>query len=506
MNLRPYQRECVHAIGDGWDSFSRQLIVVPTGGGKTIIFSAVAKANPGRTLILAHREELIDQAIHKLEASTGLRAEKEKADDYASRSAQVVVGSVQSLTRQKRLNRWPNDHFSLVIVDEAHHAISASFLRVLHHFDTFANVLGVTATPDRGDKRNLGTYFERVAYEVRLFDLINDGYLSRIVTKAIPLRIDLNKVETRGGDFADEQLGEALEPYLGQIASVIAGEAGLRRTLAFLPLRATSQKFVDACRSAGLRAEHIDGTSPDRRQILDRFARGEFDVLSNAMLLTEGYDDPGIDCVCVLRPTRSRPLYCQMVGRGTRIAEGKDNLLLLDFLWMHERHAISRPANLVAESQDLADAITGIAQDKAKGGEQELDLEVIAGEATAQREEALRKKLEEQRKKERKTISAEEFALQHHNTALAEYEPEFPWERLPATPKQVAALKRASIDPATVHGKGHAAKLIGLLHEKAAVTLATPAQRALMQRLGFDGASMATADQARKFFATMKRR
>lgn len=505
LNLRPYQRECIAAIDAGWSESCRQLIVVPTGGGKTIIFSSVAAANKSRTLILAHREELIDQAIDKLHRSTGIKADKDKAEHVASIEARVVVGSIQTLMRDKRLTRWPSDHFGMVIVDEAHHAISPSFIRVLNHFDGVARVLGVTATPDRGDKKNLGQYFERIAYEVSLFSLIDDGYLSRIAVKSIPLKIDLNAVKQSGGDFDGAELGAALEPYLGEIAGVLKDQCTHRRTLAFLPLRATSRKFVDACRESGLTAEHIDGESPDRKEILARFAAGEFQVLSNAMLLTEGFDDPGIDCVVVLRPTRSRPLYAQMVGRGTRIDEFKDNLLLFDFLWMHQRHSISRPAHLVASSPEEAEIITEISQ-SAGGPMDEMDLGELSAEAQTKREAALRKWLEQSAKKKATFISAEEFAMQHDALAVAEYEPTMPWESDPVTEKQSRALRRARIDATTVSGKGHANKLLNLFFANQKLTLASEKQRATMRRMGHPNAENATADEARRFFASLNRR
>ena len=237
---------------------------------------------------------------------------------------------------------------------------------------------------------------EAVAAEVKLLDLIQDGFLSGISIKSVPLQIDLTSVKSTAGDLDSGDLGCVLEPYLSQIAQAIQTHAPFRRVLAFLPLIATSRKFVEACRDIGLSAEHIDGFSPDRREILDRFNRWEFDVLSNAMLLTEGFDDPGIDCVVVLRPTRSRPLYAQMVGRGTRIAPHKDNLLLLDFLWMHERHSIAHPAHLIAGSEAEAEAMTELAQEKAGGGagQDAIDLQGLASETQTKREEALRKQLE----------------------------------------------------------------------------------------------------------------
>lgn len=511
MQPRPYQLNTVNRCFAAWKEFRRLLAVWPTGAGKTILAALVCKRfldMSQRVLFLAHREELLIQTIDKFSRAIGVTAELEKAESYASLDARVVVGSVQTLLTRKE--RWPEDHFGLVVVDEAHHALADSYQSILRHFDGHAKVLGITASPDRGDSRNLGEYFECLADEISLFDLINAGYLSRISLKALPLQIDLTKVHQSAGDFDAGELGSALEPYLDQIAAAIAQQAAFRRVLCFLPLIATSQKFVEACRGAGLNAEHVDGNSPDRKEKLQRFAAWEYDVLSNAMLLTEGYDDPGINCIVVLRPTRSRPLYAQMVGRGTRICPGKENLLLLDFLWMHERHAIVRPANLIARDDFEAEQITKMAETAGAmpadlAEQMPLDLQGLAGEATKQREEALRKRLEEQRSKKAKTISAEEFALEHNSMDIAEYQETMPWESGPVTDKQMKWLRKAHIDPTTVRGKGHASKLLGLYFDKKPLTLASPEQRKIMHRMGHPNAESATADEARKFFAGLRK-
>ena len=501
MNLRPYQQACVSAVESGWDDASRQLVVVPTGGGKTVIFSALAASmDVRRTLILAHREELIEQAADKLHRSTGISASIEKAERWADTSARVVVASVQTLTG-RRLQRWPQDHFDLVVADEAHHAISDSWQRVLRYFDGHANVLGVTATPDRGDRRNLGSYFERVAYEVSLVDLIRQGFLSPVTIRAIPLKIDLTGVSSVAGDFDAAQVGHAIEPHLGAIAQAIKQHAHGRRTLAFLPLIATSEKFVAACRAAGLSAMHVDGYDDRRAEKLEAFARMDFEVLSNAMLLTEGFDDPGIDCLVVLRPTRSRALYAQMVGRGTRVTWGKDDLLLLDFLWMHERHSICRPASLVASTEEEAESITEIAEAKAGGenGEGMVDLLTAQTDAAEAREAKLRDEIRKCSLKSAKTISAEAFAIAHDSLAVAEYQPALPWESQPITAPQERALKAAKIDLGTVRGRGHASQLLNLHFKAQALQLASPKQRALLKRMGHPSPDTATVPEFRKW-------
>jgi superfamily II DNA or RNA helicase len=251
MILRPYQEQAVAAILKSWIDYDRSLLVAPTGSGKTIIFAHIAQRagqlDNGKTLILAHREELIDQAIDKLHLACDIRATKEKADSYADRTAQVVVASVQTL-HATRLQSWPKDHFARVIVDEAHHVTADSYQRILAHFQD-TRVLGVTATPDRGDKRNLGTYFQDVAHEISLLDLIRDQFLSPIKAETIPIKIDLAGVKVAKGDLDAGGLGHAIAPYLEHIASLIAERYKDRKTLVFLPLIKLSEQFADLCKA-----------------------------------------------------------------------------------------------------------------------------------------------------------------------------------------------------------------------------------------------------------------
>lgn len=314
MNLRPYQNEAVSAIEEEWqEGRKKTLLVLPTGCGKTIVFCKIAENRVkmgDRVLILAHRDELLSQAADKLQKSTGLMTAKEKAEETCLGSwFRVVVGSVQSMMRENRLSRFPEDYFSTIIIDEAHHCLTNSYQRVLEHFDG-ARVLGVTATPDRSDMRNLGQYFDSLAYEYTLPRAIKEGYLCRIQAMTVPLNIDLTGVRTQSGDYALADVGTALDPYLSQIADEMKKHCASRKTVVFLPLIKTSQKFCHLLQSRGFRAAEVNGESEDRAEILEAFDRGEYDVLCNSMLLTEGWDCPSVNCIVVLRPTKVRSLYC----------------------------------------------------------------------------------------------------------------------------------------------------------------------------------------------------
>ena len=337
ITLRPYQAESIAAIEGEWaKGHRRTLLVLPTGCGKTIVFCKLTenRVRAGeRVLILAHRGELLQQAADKLLKATGLRCAVEKAEESCLDSwYRVTVGSVQSLMREKRLNQFPPDYFGTIVIDEAHHVLSDGYQRVLEHFSS-AQVLGVTATPDRGDMRNLGSVFESLAYEYTLPRAIREGYLSPIKAQTIPLDLDLRNVGVSGGDFKAGELGSALDPYLEQIAEEMAAVCMERKTVVFLPLIQTSRKFRDILNQRGFRAAEVNGESADRAEVLAAFDRGEYNVLCNSMLLTEGWDCPSVDCIVVLRPTKVRSLYCQMIGRGTRLHSGKEYLLVLDFLW-----------------------------------------------------------------------------------------------------------------------------------------------------------------------------
>ena len=393
MEMRPYQSEARQRIHEQWEAGRlKTLLVLPTGTGKTIVFSKVAEDQVragDRVLILAHRGELLDQAREKLLNATGMRCAVEKAEESCIGSwYRVVVGSIQSLMREKRLNQFPNDYFGTIIVDEAHHAVSDSYQTVLQHFSE-AKVLGVTATPDRSDLRNLGQYFESLAYEYTLPKAIREGYLCPIKAQTIPLKLDLTGVGVRNGDFTAGDLGTALDPYLYQIADEMANYCRGRKTVVFLPLVKTSQKFRDILNSRGFRAAEVNGDSQDRAEILKDFDAGAYDVLCNSMLLTEGWDCPSVDCIVVLRPTKVRSLYSQMVGRGTRLCPGKDHLLLLDFLWHSERHELCHPASLICETAEVAQKATENIEEA--GGPVDLieAEEQAATDVVAQREEAL---------------------------------------------------------------------------------------------------------------------
>jgi superfamily II DNA or RNA helicase len=895
FTLRDYQKACIDGndrypgIIKAWSEYKHILAVLSTGCGKTIIFAALASrivAQGGRVLILTHRTELTNQAADKITRSTGLSCAIEKAEQSSVGCFEMItVGSVQSLlTPERRSSIAPPTH---IIIDECHHCISDSWQNVLAQWpDAF--VAGFTATADRSDARELGTYFDSIAFEYTLPEAISQGYLSKIRALTLPLKIDLSGVAVQAGDYAASGVAKALEPYLPQIAKELAEHCRDRKLLIFAPLCATAQTIQQYVSEAGLKCFYCSGE--DRSQIAAWEAHGPGCAMVNAMLLcldleteiltesgwvrhdtitmrhkvanwvtdgtvffeepkeivkrelyetehmvsidsrtinlrvtdthrmivgcgankskwkkipaaeltykhvlpscgvaapiahsvpnelrtcsrrrvsanaynirtltgasfeesvkmaedreanrnklrrkqpselthdecrligfwiadgsanrtlirggveytlcqspthpkivewidallarlnvsarrvvrqskpaaiiwslcrgtgggsqkrngvygiepylnkmgapelrglnesqfdallegywygdghhgqaengfpnsivfndtkhswiellcsmgpvrgwrcamyhmpsknpkhhdqwrlrmikgmnthlsaqtvirhehfkqeqvwcvktsslniitrrhgkvvvmgnTEGYDHPAIDAVCMLRATKSRPLYAQAVGRGTRIHPGKDHLLLLDFLWMSERHQLCRPASLIAEDDDLALAMTEqIDREAEEGGEGEVSLDDAAVERARQeliekREAALAKKLAEMRHKKRQLVDPLQYAMSIGDPALASYTPAMPAESKAPTPQQVEALAKAGIYPEEINSTGHAEAILSTVVARKAANMAQPRQVRCLERYGFKHAGKMTFAEAQEF-------
>lgn len=489
MELRPYQETARQKVQEEWEEGKkRTLLVLPTGTGKTIVFSKIIedRVKKGeRVLVIAHRGELLEQASDKLYKSTGLKTATEKAEQTSLGSFyRVVVGSVQTMQREKRLNQFPPEYFDTIVIDEAHHAISDGYQRVLKHFED-ANVLGVTATPDRGDMRNLGSYFESLAYEYSLPEAIKSGYLSPIKALTIPLKLDLSNVKQQAGDFSTKDLGTALDPYLEQIAEEMKKQCLNRKTVVFLPLVKTSQKFRDILNQHGFKAAEVNGESADREQVLKDYGEGKYNVLCNSMLLTEGWDCPSVDCVIVLRPTKVRALYSQMVGRGTRLAPGKKELLLLDFLWHTERHELCHPANLIATDEAVAKKMTENIEELGTPIDLEQAEQQAKEDVALEREESLAKQLSEMKRRKRKLVDPLQFEMSIQASDLTDYVPSFGWQMSPPTGKQVKALEKWEIFPDEIENAGKAEMLINRLVKRRDAGLSTPKQIRFLENRGF---------------------
>lgn len=425
--------------------------------------------------------------------ASGLTTATEKAEQSCiGKWDRIIVGSVQSLCRNSRLSLFSKTYFDTIIIDEAHHALSNSYQAILNYFDE-ADVLGVTATPDRADMKNLGQAFDSLAYEYTLREAISSGYLVPIQVQTLPLHIDFTNVKMTAGDFQAGDVGRVLDPYLEQIADTLLDYKN-RKIVVFLPLIETSQKFCNMLIERGFNAAEVNGNSENRNEITEDFANGKYNVLCNSMLLTEGWDCPSVDCVIVLRPTKSRALYTQMIGRGTRLCEGKGHLLVLDFLWHYEKHSLCRPAHLIAKSDDVADKMTQILETSSMGLE---EAEVQAEhDVLKEREAALAKELEAMRKKKAKLVDLLQFEFSIQAEDLTHYTPSFGWQATTITDKQKKTIEDFGLNPDTIEDAGKASLLIDRLHKRKAEGLSTPKQIRFLENKGFKNVWTWTNTQA----------
>lgn len=350
--LRPYQQAAVDGIREKLADARSTLLVMPTGTGKTRTFGSVIHNWPGRVLVLAHRDELLQQARKHIAQVTGELVGLEQAGFYAGRE-RVVVASIQSISQVDRLSRWAPDTFSLIVVDEAHHAPSPTYVRTLEHFSQ-GKILGVTATPDRADEKAMGRVFETVAYVYEIQDAIEQGYLCPIRVRQVHIdAINLTAVRTVAGDFNQGDLDNAMavEEAMHGIAKSTLEEAGERKTLMFTTSVENTKRLAEILnRYRPGCAQQVDGETPIdlRRATLAGFESGRFQFLVNCGIATEGYDCPKIGCIGMARPTKSRALFAQMVGRGLRIhPEKPDGCLVLEFTGNSGRHELASSVDIL---------------------------------------------------------------------------------------------------------------------------------------------------------------
>jgi superfamily II DNA or RNA helicase len=342
--LRPYQREAIEAVLEARRAgVRRMLISLPTGAGKTVIFSRLARMARRQVLVLAHREELLEQAREKLVAATGgeVQVAVEQGTRRAPADAKILVCSIRSL-HEERLGRvMQGRDIGLVIYDECHHAAAEDNRRVLRQLGAFEDdwpgtLLGFTATTARGDGKGLDGVFERIVYTRTLPEMINDGYLVPLRGFRIATRADLTRLTRDRGDYREDELEEAvdIEERNALVARAIQELARDRRTIVFCVTVRHAKNLRRALSAVGVPAGIVHGAMPPdlRAQALAAFREGRAQALTNVAVLTEGFDDPAVSCVAMARPTRSEGLYAQCVGRGTRLAPGKKDCLILDFV------------------------------------------------------------------------------------------------------------------------------------------------------------------------------
>jgi superfamily II DNA or RNA helicase len=427
MKLRPYQSAAAEAILKEWQENDSTLVVMPTGGGKTILFAdVIRRVFPRRALVIAHREELIFQARDKIQRVTGLQADVEMGD-YRSEAglfdaARVVVSTIQTQCSGGdgggRMSKFDPQRFGLLIIDEAHHATSPTYRRVIDYYrsNPALKVLGVTATPDRADEEALGQVFQTVAFDYEVQDAIHDGWLVPIEQQMVHVEgLDYSSIRTTAGDLNGGDLAAVMEAEknLQQMTSASLSIIGQRRALV----------FTASVKAAELTAEifnrHRSGMAAwvcgktdreERRRTLSEFADGKIQVVCNCGVLTEGFDDPGVEVVIMGRPTKSRSLYSQMVGRSTRPLPGvvdgpesaearkaaiaasrKPSCLVVDFVGNAGKHKLVTSADILGGKFSEEALERAVARVKEAGGP------VNMNEALDEAEEQLQQEREQAR-------------------------------------------------------------------------------------------------------------
>ena len=434
MKLRDYQNEAVEAIIASWRNHRSALVVLPTGCGKTVVFGEVIRRRlPQRTMVLAHREELVRQAQEKISLMTpGADVQIEMGEftvtEMFGRAPDIVVSTVQTQNTGRMHGFEPQD-FGCLVIDEAHHAPAASYRKCIDHYfeNPECRLLGVTATPDRADEQALGKVFDTVAYEYTVTQAIDDGWLVPVRQRLVKVEnLDLSGLHTVAGDLNQAELAEVLEDEkaLHAIAAPTLQICGERRAIVFAASVRQAERLAEILnRSRPGRAAWLCGKTDrdERHRLLADFKAARLQFLVNVGVLTEGFDDAGVEVVVMARPTKSRALYAQMAGRATRPAadiasrlgdmpspaarreliasSAKPACLVVDFAGNSGRHKLVTSVDILGETDDdeeLAEAVRERVRQRAGSSDGELDtaeeLRKARAEVLADRERAAKRR------------------------------------------------------------------------------------------------------------------
>lgn len=527
MNLQPrdYQDEARNRIlatlgvRPWWDgaseTFNSCVLNIPTSAGKTVIAGMVCESVSarGRFLYLADRDELTEQPMDKFRSLLGINASLDKGESKASRMSSVVIASIQTLSKQSRLERFPRDHFSFIFVDEAHREpIRAKKIRDYFHT---AKSVGQTATAFRAKLKDLSPYYDTVAYELGLFDLIERGFIVPIKVQTLPVDIDITDVHQRDGDYDENELDAAITPYYNRIAELIVEHCRNRQIVTFLPLIKSSQAFVSICRQHGINARHIDGQSPNRSELKLEFLQRKFQLISCSSLLSTGWDCPPCDTLLNLAPTRFAGLWRQKVGRIVRplpgVVEGlksaearrraikespKPYALILDLLFHAEKFGLQGPADLIAANDKERKGIVK----RLASAQGVLDLEEVTSDVQEEVEATLAEELREAaRRKHNGLVDAQYYAAIMHDRDLENYEPVSKWMTEKVSEKQAEYLMKNGVDPATVTDRGHASAISSKIWGRKNVGLASWRTVQALEAKKVPGAVHYSEEQAYRF-------
>lgn len=508
VTLRPYQSEAFGRILAELKLVRATLLILATGLGKTVTFAAVAQyvvSRARRVLVLAHRAELLEQAAATLQRF-GLTVGIEQGERRAGDDVQVVVASVQSL-QGKRLERFAPDAFGLVIIDECHHAPARSYRTVLAHFEP-AKVLGVTATPDRSDEIALGNVFESVAFKMEIAEGIKGGWLAPLELRSVVVEhCDLSGVRSRCGDFVAAELERELldERVLHEVAKPLSELAKGRPTLVFVVGVAQAHALALTLQGYGVKAAAVDGSmsAEARAAVIADYRAGRVQVVCNAMLLTEGFDAPETSCIALVRPTRSRSLLTQMIGRGTRLAGGKGECLIIDFVPSRAGSIrLASPADALAGKELPSALLQHVREFSAdeSGDLGELIERAKAAEAERERQVVLARERERQRLVQNVGVVYMAPRLDVERLLDVMRDPaDRSWDDGElATESQVEALERAGFDhlPEELTSR-EARALFDVLRKRRAAGLCTLRQGRILRKYGLrDDVSFTLAQQA----------
>ena len=539
MKLRPYQKNAVKDTIEAFDQHNSVLAVLATGLGKTVICGHIANTmkDKGRVMMIAHREELIFQAKDKMQRITGIDADIEMGESWAMNNyfkTEIVTSTVQTQTAgmdgEGRMTRFDPNEFSLLIIDEAHHAVAQTYRRVIDHYRQNPNlkVLGVTATPDRADESALGKIFDTVSYEYDIRDGIDDGWLVPIEQMSVEVHsLDFSKMRTTAGDLNGKDLAVQLEfeENLHGIADPTIQIVGDRRALVFAASVAQAERLAEIFnRHKPSSAEFVTGGTPKdyRRKLFDAFGNGQLQYLVNVGVATEGFDDPGIECVVMARPTKSRCLYTQMAGRGTRplegivdglpdaaarkaaiAASGKTSVEIIDFVGNSGRHKLVTSADILGGRYD--DDIVDLAKQMARETSEStgMPVDMMTELQRAESEIARRRRMREEAERRKHIRGYAKFTTSKVNPFdLFDITPhrERGWHKgHPATEKQADVLARNGV-PTEGLSFTHASQLIDAMIKRRESQMCTFKQAKTLRKFDIDP-SMITFNQAQELIS-----
>jgi superfamily II DNA or RNA helicase len=536
LELRDYQQKALDGIHTEFKSNDSTLLVLPTGTGKTVVFSHLTRdyVDKGRVMLLAHREELVNQGWRHLRDITSLEPDIEMADyrvnEFSQFKSDIVVGSIQTQVSGRRgyerMQKFDPNEFSLLIIDEAHHSAAKSYRKVIDYYRRNKNlkVLGATATPDRADEKALGQIFDSVAFDYEIVDAIDDGWLVPITQQSVVVDgLDYSGIRTTAGDLNGKDLAavlefeETLHGFVGPILEL----SGDRKTLIFAASIAHAERICEILnRHKPKSAEWVHGKTPkeERRDLWPRYAGSDFQYLVNVGVTTEGFDEPSIEIIAICRPTKSRALFGQMIGRGTRTlpkvvddcagaearklaiaASAKPCVEILDFVGNAGRHKLITPSDILGGKyeDDVIDWAKQLAIKESAG----KPVDVAEALEKAERQVALLKQQEAERKRRKQlTFKAKYSTAKVNPFTVLDMTPwrERAWHKdRPPSDKQVALLEKMGVD---IKGLSftHASQIIGRLIQRRKEDKASYKMVKVLQRAGYENAEDMSVAEAKE--------